>query len=160
MSKLHRLEVVGTKLTSLDLSPNKALTFLEAQQTPLQELLLPKGGPLKSVNVSQTHLQKLDLGDNRSMERLLCSLSYIDELDISKCPLMHILWTGGQLSVDDSKPGDKKWTNILKQIRLKLTSKQATKLNDYLNKKTSVKDAEGVENAYGVVQEIVPEPKL
>ena len=160
MSKLYRLDVVGTKLTSLDLSHNKALTFLEAQQTPLQELSLPKGGPLKSVNVSQTHLQKLDLRDNRSMEGLWCSLSYIDELDISKCPLMHILWIGGQLSVDNSKPGDEKWTNILKQIRLKLTSKQATKLNDFLNKKTSVMDAQGVLNAYGVIQEIVPEPKL
>ena len=160
MGKLHRLNIVGTKITSLDLTPNKALTFLEAQQTPLQTLSLPTGGPLKSVNVSQTHLQKLDLGDNRSMEGLWCSLSYIDELDISKCPLMHILWTGGQLSVDNSKPGDEKWTNILKQIRLKLTSKQATKLNDFLNKKTSVMDAQGVLNAYGVIQEIVPEPKL
>lgn len=160
MGKLHRLNIVGTKITSLNLTPNKALTFLEAQQTPLQTLSLPTGGPLKSVNVSQTHLQKLDLRDNRWMEGVWCSLSYIDELDISRCPLIQVLWIGGQLTVDKSKGDDNKWTNILKQIRLKLTAKQAAKLNDYLNKKTSVKDAQGVLNAYGVVQEIVPEPKL
>ena len=73
---------------------------------------------------------------------------------------MQVLWVGGQLTVDNSKGDDNKWTNILKQIRLKLTAKQAAKLNDYLNKKTSIKDAQGVLNAYGVVQEIVPEPKL
>lgn len=80
---LTNLECGTNKLTTLDLSKNKALTALTCSQNQLTSLDLSANTSLTKLNVSSNQLRSLDVSKNIALTSLIIDSNKLSSLDLS-----------------------------------------------------------------------------
>jgi tetratricopeptide (TPR) repeat protein len=81
---LTELYCAGNKLTTLDLSKNKALTILQCGSNPLKTLDVSKNKALTFLVCGNNQLTTLDVSENTALTKLWCVTNQLTTLDISK----------------------------------------------------------------------------
>ncbi len=80
---LEYLDCYNTKLTSLDISENTALTFLQCSFDKLGSLDVSNNTALESLECWDCQLTSLDLSKNTALKDLNCCNNKLTSLDIS-----------------------------------------------------------------------------
>lgn len=80
---LEYLDCYNTKLTSLDISENTALTFLQCSFDKLGSLDVSNNTALESLECWDCQLTSLDLSKNTALKDLNCCNNQLTSLDIS-----------------------------------------------------------------------------
>ena len=83
---LETLGCHGNKLTSVDLSANKELKFLELWDNQLGTLDVTQNTKLTHLSCEGNQLKTLDLSKNTVLSELYCNGNQITTLDVSNCP--------------------------------------------------------------------------
>jgi Leucine-rich repeat (LRR) protein len=87
------------QLTSLDLSANTALTYVEAHSNQLVNLLLPSGNNLSEVIVSDNQLSSIDVSSNSYLSYLDCNNNNLSNLNVlSNSYVSYIFCNGNQIT--------------------------------------------------------------
>ncbi len=89
--QLQRLICAINKLTSLDVSQNMGLTYLDCNDNQLTKLTVNGNVALRYLNCSANCLEELDLSGNPALEQLHCSLNSLTELRLSNNPQLELL---------------------------------------------------------------------
>ena len=84
-------------LTSLDVSQNAALTYLDCSYCCLTSLDVSRNPELRTLYCFGNMLTTLDLSNNRRLGYLSCHDNRLTSLDVSHCPLISILWCQNNL---------------------------------------------------------------
>lgn len=92
---LTYLDCSNNLLTSLDLSQNTALTYLECSTNRLTELSLEHLSELKTLYCGGNQITSLDLKANTLLELFSCSGNLLTTLDVSGCKQMTSLHCNG-----------------------------------------------------------------
>lgn len=80
---LEYLDCYNTKLTSLDICENTALTFLQCSINNLSSLDVSKNTALESLECWDCQLTSLDVSKNTALKDLNCCNNQLTSLDIS-----------------------------------------------------------------------------
>ncbi len=88
---LEYLDCYNTKLTSLDISENTALTFLQCSINNLSSLDVSKNTALESLECWDCQLTSLDLSKNTALKDLNCCNNKLTELDTSNNKYLNTL---------------------------------------------------------------------
>lgn len=83
-------EVIGL-LTSLDLSKNTKLKYLDCDANQLTNLDLSANSVLTDVSCRYNYLTSLVVGENSSLSQLSCKYNYLTSLDVSGCSALESL---------------------------------------------------------------------
>jgi len=81
---LTDLACVDNQLTSLDLSNNAALTYLELQTNQLTSLDVSQNTNLTFLNCINNQLTSLDVSNNTALTYLTCRFNQLTSLDVSQ----------------------------------------------------------------------------
>jgi Leucine-rich repeat (LRR) protein len=105
---LESLDCADNKLTTLDLSQNKALKTLDCSRNSLTKLVLGDNQVLTSVSCSSNKLTELDLSQNVALEQIDCKENNLTELDLSNnANLVSLDCSSNELSSLDVSANDK-----------------------------------------------------
>ena len=116
-TQLNRLECEENKVTELDLSNNKNITYLNVRSNKLKKLdvsmlklshLECSDNQITALDVSKSkdldHLEcngnkiaDLDITANKNLQYLICYSNAFTTLDISKCPKLVLCYTDGDI---------------------------------------------------------------
>ncbi len=80
---LENLNVRGNELTSLDVSRNRSLKFLWAEDNMLEELTLDGISILEKVGADRNELTLIDVSDNTALQLLSLSDNKLSAIDVS-----------------------------------------------------------------------------
>lgn len=97
--QLTYLDCQDAKLQKLDLSQNTALTYLDCRQNPITELNIDACTGLTSLYCSKCSLKVLDLTHNAKLEKLNCHTNQLSALDLSNCTALERVWCYGNAFV-------------------------------------------------------------
>ncbi len=89
---LTYLDLSNNRLTSLDLSHNTALTYLNVYGNKMTSLDLSHNTALVDLDCSGTNLTSLDLSHNAALTTLNCSENPLGSLDVSGNAALVLLW--------------------------------------------------------------------
>ena len=78
------LKCYSNSLTNLDVSKNKALTFLDCEQNHISSLNISGNTALITLSCGDNALTNLNLSANLALEELVCYENRLESLDISK----------------------------------------------------------------------------
>jgi len=81
---LKKLVCYNNQLTSLDVSQNTALEYLDCDDNQLTELDVSQNPALKYLNCSHNRLTSLDVSENPALWNLNCDDNQLTKLDVSK----------------------------------------------------------------------------
>ena len=81
---MKKLKCFNNQLTSLDVSKNKALTYLDCYSNQLTSLDVSKNTALTQLYCKNNQLTKLDVSKNTALTELNCSNNQLTKLDVSK----------------------------------------------------------------------------
>ena len=81
---LKKLVCYNNQLTSLDVSQNTALEYLDCDDNQLTELDVSQNPALKYLNCSHNRLTSLDVSENPALWYLNCDDNQLTKLDVSK----------------------------------------------------------------------------
>ena len=81
---LKKLYCYNNQLTSLDLSKNSELTYLNCRYNQLTSLDISKNTALTELNCYNNQLTSLDVSKNKALTRLECGYNQLISLDLSK----------------------------------------------------------------------------
>ena len=111
LKNLERIYIGNSNLTSVDVSGNPALKYLDCSWNALSSLDVSSNPALEYLHCEGDHLSSLDVSNNPALESLACSWNELSSLDVSKNPaLKELRCDGTQLSSLDvsSNPALKK----------------------------------------------------
>ena len=81
--KLEHLSCSGTRLSSLDLSQNKALKYLNCNNSALSSLDLSGNKALAELYCRDNDLSSLDMSKNKALKEMECQRNRLSSLDLS-----------------------------------------------------------------------------
>ena len=96
-TKLENLNAAGCMFSSLDLSANTALVYLDCSGNNLTQLSVVKNTKLTSLLCYENKLTSLDLSKNAALEELNCGFNNLTKLDVSKNTKLKRLTCHGNL---------------------------------------------------------------
>lgn len=104
---LDSFSITLNPVTSIDISANSSLLYLECTSCELSELDLSQNTTLETVICGRNHLEQLDLSNNASLTKLICNNNLFTTLDLSANPaLTYMISCGNKLtSLDISMLG-------------------------------------------------------
>lgn len=88
---LEYLDCYNNQLTVLDISNNSALKSLDCGKNPLKTLDVSRNTLLSDLECQSNHLTSLDLSHQTALEYLECGYNQLTELDVSKNTLLKSL---------------------------------------------------------------------
>lgn len=89
---LKSLSCMSNKLSTIDLSKNIALTYLNAGYNNLTSLDLSTNINLENLSISYNSLTTLDVSKNINLEYFVCSSNSISDLNLSKNIKLSLFW--------------------------------------------------------------------
>lgn len=95
-----RMNFPDTKVSSMDISENVALTYLNCSNNQLKTLDVSKNIALTELYCSYNQLMDLNVKSNTALVRLDCSANQLTELDVSKNNALNILVCNNNELVD------------------------------------------------------------
>lgn len=160
---LRQLNCYGNEITELNLSNNKKLSFLNCSQNKIKSLDLSNNSGLTFVNCSENNLRSLELGKKEELRELYCNSNKIKELNIRDCPVLEIMDSSDNNSIEtifispekaEAIPeswskGDKgMYVAIVRKEATKPDTKVATKQKESETKQEEEKNIEDAKESY------------
>ena len=89
---LKKLVCYNKQLTSLDVSQNTALEYLDCANNQLTSLDVRQNAALQTLDCSKNQLTSLDVSRNPALWLLSCGINQLTELDVSQNPALKYLY--------------------------------------------------------------------
>lgn len=102
---LIHLSAFNCRIGELDVSKNKALTYLDLDMNALKSLDVSQNPALTTLFVSNNSLTELDVSQNTALKSLACFGNGIESLDISQSPNLLSAYRGTREEKTDADTG-------------------------------------------------------
>ncbi len=89
---LQKFTCTNAELTSLDISQNKKLTYLNCHDNLLTSLDVSNNTALQRILCDQNKLTELDVSNNSELKELRCQNNQLTSLDVNKNTILRLLW--------------------------------------------------------------------
>ena len=112
----------GKKITSLDVSKNTKLQYLNCRGTDISSLDVSNNPDLRELNCVATDLTELDVSHNKNLVKLECWSTGIARVDVSQNDKLEDLETGWSLALVEVNLGQKEYLTKFACNRSNMTS--------------------------------------